>query len=132
MCDQSRRKEYYSRPEIMEREAVRRREMYWEDPEPERKRRALYRRTHFEITAIDRDPFKERARRMLRESVRAGKVAKPKQCEQCGANGVIHGHHEDYSKPLDVQWLCVRCHGEAHRKYPEDSLKAAMEAGRHD
>ena len=26
-------------------------------------------------------------------------------------------HHEDYSKPLEVMWLCKKHHGERHRKY---------------
>jgi ribosomal protein S27AE len=30
---------------------------------------------------------------------------------------VIHGHHHDYSRPLDVEWLCGSCHAIRHRKY---------------
>ena len=32
----------------------------------------------------------------------------------CGAANA-QGHHEDYAKPLDVTWLCARCHSAVHR-----------------
>lgn len=31
-------------------------------------------------------------------------------CEQCSSTENIDGHHEDYDKPLEVLWLCRRCH----------------------
>jgi DnaJ-class molecular chaperone len=58
----------------------------------------------------------ERARARLRYAVWTGKVVKPTRCDDCGATGQINGHHHDYSKPLDVQWLCAACHGRAHAK----------------
>src|SRR6266851_7628737 len=37
-------------------------------------------------------------------------------CEICGVTPA-QGHHEDYSKPKEVRWLCRQHHGEAHRVY---------------
>jgi hypothetical protein len=34
-------------------------------------------------------------------------------CEVCGKEAV-HAHHDDYSRPLDVKWLCPFHHKERH------------------
>lgn len=34
----------------------------------------------------------------------------PDQCEICGDPCRPHGHHEDYTKPLQVIWVCPVCH----------------------
>jgi ribosomal protein S27AE len=36
-------------------------------------------------------------------------------CEKCGSTPT-HAHHDDYSKPLDVRWLCAVCHVDEHIK----------------
>ena len=36
-------------------------------------------------------------------------------CEVCG-DTKTHGHHDDYSKPLDVRWLCPLHHKETHAR----------------
>lgn len=38
----------------------------------------------------------------------------PKPCEGCGAAKGVHAHHDDYSKPLEVKWLCGSCHRKHH------------------
>ena len=41
----------------------------------------------------------------------------PHPCEGCGTTNV-QAHHDDYSKPLDVRWLCLTHHA-AHHKTQE-------------
>lgn len=51
------------------------------------------------------------ARDTLNAAVRCGKIVKPILCSGCGKTKKLTGHHNDYSKPLDVEWLCYECHG---------------------
>lgn len=58
-------------------------------------------------------PEKATAREKLRYAVRSGKINR-EPCVVCGKkNG--EGHHEDYSKPLEVVWLCGIHHRERHK-----------------
>ena len=59
-------------------------------------------------------PGKYKAKNMLNNALRDGKLTKPVLCQYCGTYSTLHGHHCDYSKPLDVQWLCVPCHKQWH------------------
>lgn len=66
---------------------------------------------------LEVEPEKVRARQALRNAVTRGKVVKH-PCQECG-EVKVDGHHKDYSKPLEVMWLCVPHHHELHRsKYP--------------
>lgn len=72
--------------------------------------------------ARDRTPgTPDWARMQLQHAVRMGRIHKPDACERCGEmqpRERLHGHHwhGDYAnRPLEVQWLCTLCHGEAHR-----------------
>jgi hypothetical protein len=58
---------------------------------------------------------KRRARNIVDSAIRDGKL-KAKPCERCGFALGVQAHHEDYSKPLDVVWLCTKCHGARHRE----------------
>jgi len=58
---------------------------------------------------------KQRIYRMVKAAIKSGALVKS-PCE-CGATNV-HAHHDDYSRPLDVRWLCPRCHAIAHGRSP--------------
>jgi hypothetical protein len=86
---------------------------YWKDPEHSRE----LKRTVAKNNPVVRDRKNEegRARSVLDKAVKRGDVVRPAVCELCGAECKPEGHHEDYSQPLAVQWLCCRCHKGVHR-----------------
>ena len=63
-------------------------------------------------------PEKYKARNAVSSAIRSGKLI-PQPCEVCGTVDNINAHHEDYSKPLDVNWLCKK-HHELIEKQKED------------
>ena len=60
-------------------------------------------------------PEGPRAHKLVYEAVRLGKIERPERCEGCGRGVRLHGHHDDYTKPLQIRWLCGSCHRLAHR-----------------
>ena len=58
-------------------------------------------------------PEKTRSRRAVSNAMRDGRLFKPDSCERCDSRP-RGAHHADYSKPLDVDWLCRPCHGAEH------------------
>lgn len=56
---------------------------------------------------------------MVANALQTGLLIKPDKCSDCGiedTEAFLEGHHTDYSKPLDVVWLCKPCHLKAHKK----------------
>ena len=56
------------------------------------------------------NPDKYKATSRINHLVEKGKLAKPMACEVCGKVGRVEAHHANYSKPLDVIWVCKKCH----------------------
>lgn len=57
-----------------------------------------------------KNPEKVKVRYLVWKAMRDGIIKKPESCEECGSKTRICAHHDDYSKPLQVRWLCWSCH----------------------
>lgn len=68
--------------------------------------------------AIERLPklekMKIRARELAMIALKKGQI-KRQPCQACGFKFDMHMHHPDYTKPLDIVWLCARCHAAEHK-----------------
>jgi hypothetical protein len=63
-------------------------------------------------------PLAYKAHYLVSNAIRDKRLFK-QPCTICGSTEHVHGHHRDYTKPLDVTWLCVRCHLRVHAAFPE-------------
>lgn len=68
----------------------------------------------------EKHPEERAAQLILRSAIRSGKMKK-QPCEVCGSVKHVHGHHDDYTKPLDVRWLCSACHSDHHKELREEN-----------
>ena len=61
------------------------------------------------------------ARATLRVNIKRGKVSKSNVCEVNDSNcsGQLQGHHDNYDRPIDVRWLCIRHHTDVHLEYKQ-------------
>ena len=82
-------KAYDKARDMLSHRVEKRRRYYWENPE------------------------KSKARNAAGNAMRDGKLIR-QPCEVCG-NPKSHGHHPDYSRPLDVRWLCSCHHADVHQ-----------------
>lgn len=67
----------------------------------------------YKKTQVERYPDRNRARQAVRDAVQSGRLMRG-PCADCKKSGSTFAHHEDYSKPLDVVWLCRSCHRARH------------------
>lgn len=71
---------------------------------------------HFR-TKYKRHKIKILAQHELKAKVKSGEIKRPTKCSICNKHdNNIHGHHDDYSKPLNVVWCCDKCHKKIHKK----------------
>jgi hypothetical protein len=101
------------------------RKRVWRASHPDRVRahnRAQYRRDPAKYLARNDavPPAVWNARQAVYNAVRDGRLVRPPTCACCGVESDrIEGHHADYSKPLEVVWLCKPCHTAAHMVFQE-------------
>ena len=96
------RRRYWENPVRMEYSKKQRKEWYDNNKEKAFENAKRY---------IKKNPEKRRAHLMVARAIKSGKLVK-QLCEICGEKA--HAHHEDYSKPLEVRWLCPTHHMRHH------------------
>jgi hypothetical protein len=69
-------------------------------------------------------PEKRRAHWAVDNAVRRGHIARPDRCSLCDSVAKVQAHHADYSKPMEITWLCQRCHQRLHTLFPQLSSVA--------
>lgn len=83
----------------------------------------LWKKNNREKLLLQKKKYRELARVKLwngavckaNYAIRTGKMVKKNECEKCGISRGVQMHHEDYSKPLDVIFLCRACHLLIHK-----------------
>jgi len=62
-----------------------------------------------------RNPEKRSAHLAVQKAMRTGALNR-QPCAVCGTMKNVDAHHEDYSQPLKVRWLCRRHHKQRHKQ----------------
>jgi len=75
---------------------------------------------HFYRGGVQSDPH---VHDITEKAIRRG-ILKPENCEICGETYrfedgriAVQAHHDDYNKPLEVRWLCQKCHHQWHKTH---------------
>lgn len=118
-CWREYQREYYR---TKDRERSIARAAKWNALNPDARRAA--RRRHYakhrekiirKTVASGRESGATRAHNLVFRAVRRGELTRPEKCPKCGVAGKIQAHHHlGYDRPLDVEWLCKRCHSLEH------------------
>lgn len=77
----------------------------------------------FKRNALDRQreyrrkyPERNRAHQLAQYARKKGWIVTRNTCEDCGEKKRLEMAHIDYSRPLDIRWLCTPCHREFDKK----------------
>lgn len=104
--DKEQYKEYQRRYAILHRDQRRAYKCNWERQQHFEHPGYRYKHHPYDVAAS--------ARRKVSWAIETGRLTK-EPCRICGDPKSI-AHHQDYSKPLDVWWLCQQCHSQLHRE----------------
>lgn len=84
-----------------------------------------------------KDPRKSQAGRIskkraavyhkVRKAILSGRLIQ-QPCNQCGSSKNINAHHHDYTRALEVEWLCASCHIARHKREQRTAARAKLAA----
>lgn len=76
--------------------------------------------------SVEESAKRQAARIAVSKAIKRGDLIRPKYCADCGMKSQVQGHHGDYSKPLEVVWLCDSCHDKTHKLIEEAEAKRPL------
>lgn len=75
------------------------------------------------------EEMKLRVRRETTRALRQRIIMYKWKCENgCKSKREAQAHHDDYTKPLEIRWLCAKCHGVLHAELRKSYQDARAEA----
>ena len=72
-------------------------------------------------------PEKRSANTKVANALRDGKLIRPEICSECAVRCIPDAHHDQYTYPLLVRWLCKQCHIEHHNPHTTKSVGLALQ-----
>lgn len=93
----------------------------WRATADAKRKAKIYRRDNAEILQAKKEErYKGSPERLsiptkVFRAIESGKLTR-EPCSVCGATEYVDGHHNDYTKPLDVVWLCRTHHRRLHQQ----------------
>jgi hypothetical protein len=99
-------------------------------PENIAKRKARRKRWHQEkretVKRAAAHPHRK-VNKQTQAAIKSGILVRPTACSKCARSGKTEAHHPDYSKPLEVIWLCKPCHLAEHNRRSHEAALLAVE-----
>lgn len=109
-------KKYYSSLSEEKREEIRQRKrINFKNSDAQKKNKLDYQRNRYSKEKIV-------ANRAIAQALIEEKIFKPGKCQICNLERKLDGHHSDYSKPLEVIWVCRKCHVAIHKRLKERTV----------
>jgi len=107
-------REYWRKNAVVKRKQWRDNHNTKEFKESRREYNKLWRKNNHDKVKEYRAKYLEkmRARDKFKYAIKTGKIIR-QPCQECG-NVKSEGHHTDYTKPLEVIWLCRNHHRKSH------------------
>ncbi len=70
----------------------------------------------FSVSEKDYLDYKKKkiARTLVTKAIANGELIRATECHICKKETKTHAHHVDYGKPMEIIWVCTRCHGLCH------------------
>lgn len=95
---------------------------YWKNPSGQRKANAKYREKHadrikaYKAEYSKKNLARRRAHGAVYRALKSGDLIRPLACSVCHREDQkLDAHHEDIEKPLEIVWLCPKCHKKADK-----------------